>query len=326
MAKKTETTTKTRGSQLDPHSGEELPPRAPPQQEVLPPRVGEEKLPALTGRGAGLPAGLDDLGDDAGKGMEGLRKEELQVPFLRILQSNSPQVENGTIPGAKAGMILNTATQELYDGEVGVEFVAAARDYNFVKYVPRDAGGGFKGILGPDDELVKFLRSKYGNFTKLPTDDGHELVETFYLFGICTPPELMPMHVAVSFASTQVKKYKQVLNLLVNITYPNAKNPAKPIKPPLWAHRWNFGTQKEQNKKGKYFGWRVRLAEASTAASFIPPADPLYQTAKSFYDMQSKGLIRPLYDDQPEDPEAGGDTDTGGDPDYGGGDENNIKM
>src|SRR6266550_5782372 len=111
-----------------------------------------------------------DYGDDEGLGLENVDVNELRVPILRMLQALSPQckpVSPGGTDGAKPGMILNTSTGEVMEGEAGFEFIPVMRDHNYVEYVPRESGGGFVAIRPVDDEEVLMLRAEQGRFGKL---------------------------------------------------------------------------------------------------------------------------------------------------------------
>lgn len=132
--------------------------------------VDTSQLPVTASAGGGALAVID-YGEDAGRGMEGLSRDEVKIGMLRILQSNSPQVKPptaGGLAGAAMGMIFNTATKDMWDGEKGVLVVPVERDHNVVEYVPRDNGGGFVGIREPDDELFWLLRALHGQFGKCP--------------------------------------------------------------------------------------------------------------------------------------------------------------
>ena len=54
-----------------------------------------------------------DYSQYAGQGFEDHTRDDYAVPFLGVLQSNSPQIE--TLPSARPGMLFNTVTNELYD-------------------------------------------------------------------------------------------------------------------------------------------------------------------------------------------------------------------
>ena len=51
---------------------------------------------------------------DACAGREGADKDSYAIPFLLVLQPLSPQVVDKLVPGAEAGMLLNSVTNELY--------------------------------------------------------------------------------------------------------------------------------------------------------------------------------------------------------------------
>ena len=63
---------------------------------------------------------------DAQGGFENMGADDYALPFLRILSQLSPQVnkrDSKYIDGAEAGMIYNTVTSELYDGEKGINLL-----------------------------------------------------------------------------------------------------------------------------------------------------------------------------------------------------------
>jgi hypothetical protein len=114
-----------------------------------------------------------DYGADAGAVVEDVTREEVRIPILRVLQSNSPQckpIAAGGLSGAAAGMIFNTATQEAWrGGDDGVLLIPVHRDHNYIEYVPRDAGGGFVAIHEPGYELIPLLHAVHGRFGRQPT-------------------------------------------------------------------------------------------------------------------------------------------------------------
>lgn len=64
----------------------------------------------------------------AGAGLGGLGKDDLAIPFLTILQSNSPQVKRSDgeyVEGAQEGMLFNTVTKQLIDTATQDVYVVA---------------------------------------------------------------------------------------------------------------------------------------------------------------------------------------------------------
>ncbi len=235
---------------------------------------------------------LTDYSADAGAGFEGLDRDEQLVPFLRILQSNSPQVDptsSAYIQGAQQGMLLNTATGQIYDGKEGVVIVPAARDHNYVEYVPRDAGGGFVSIWAKDDPRIAPLRKAQGQFGKLELESGNELTETFYFYVEYTSPDGETQPAMLAFASTQIKKYKQMMTRLAGII-------GSPPRYPLFAHRWRLSTVPEQNKKGKFHGYRLVLDGATPEDARLAPTDDLYLETRGFSQLIRQGRVRADYE------------------------------
>ena len=75
----------------------------------------ESKLPALS---------LDMMESDAHSGLENIQQDDLATPRLKILMQLSPELEE--MENAKAGMIYNTVTNELYDGSKGIRVLPCA--------------------------------------------------------------------------------------------------------------------------------------------------------------------------------------------------------
>lgn len=250
------------------------------------------------------PGGAIDYGADAGAGGEDMARDEFKIPLLRILQTNSPQVDGaGAIEGARPGMILNTSTGEFWDvAKRPLVFVPCYRDHNYVEYIPRDPwGGGFVGIRSPSDELVMRLRKAQGKFgklthaegTTLPSTGQHvptEIVETYYLFGLLFTPDDQMQQDVVPFVSTQIGKYQNLMTRYNSIRYPDASGAR--ILPPLFAHRYLLSTEPQQNKKGKFYGWRIRLEAEPPINSRLRLDDPIYEAARAFNDLCRGGAAK----------------------------------
>lgn len=259
---------------------------------------------------ASVPARIDlGLEDEAGGGLEDIRPEEIRIPFLRVLDPKSPQVqppEAGGIPGAVAGSILNTASKEVFDGKKGLIFVPAARDYNYVKYLKRNedgTGGGFRAVIPPDDGQVKQLLKEQGRFKKLQIDeldaDGvtkrMEIVETYYLFGIAAPTPDDYFWSCVSFASTQIKHYLAMLDMARRFRYPVG---GKLVPGALWMHQWRFSTAYEKRGAQGWYGWHIGLANrrpdgsADYRDNALPRDNPLRIAAKELHDLIKGGKAK----------------------------------
>lgn len=260
-----------------------------------------------------------DFGADAGAGMENVSADEYRIPFLRIIDPKSPQARPVNMPGglgASGGDVLNTALSEFIDGKKGFEFIPVFRDHNFIEWIPKNddgSGGGFVGVHSPDEQIVGQLRGKHGRFGKLPMENGNELAETFYLYGLQLIGEWSKnedgslgdfigdvRRVMIAFASTQIPKYQNLIGRYMNIKYQGPGG--KEVLPPLWAHRWEFKTEMQVKGTQSWYGWKITLAEKDEAgnelkpfASLIGTKHPVYATAKSFFEMIRDGKVEVNY-------------------------------
>lgn len=253
-----------------------------------------------------------DYGADAGKGLEDISFDEISIPFIQTLQTNSPQLDPTAakyIPDAKPGMILVTSTGEVFpglpgaDGKLtGMDFIPCHRDKNYVEYTPRDAGGGFVGIHPVNDPRILALVQKQGRFKKLVTSAKTELTETKYIYGLFIPAPGYVIPGVLGFASTQIKRYTGFMDVITKIEYPNPDG--KMVNPPMWAHRWHLSIVPDSNKKGKFFSRLLGLTNGARLPKPIearldrtkPDDEALYQRASTLYDSIKAGRATAAHD------------------------------
>jgi hypothetical protein len=277
-----------------------------------------------------------DLGDDAGLGMDNMDSSELRIPFLYLLQANSPQVaepvgQGAGVPGAKAGMFMDSSTGELYESPIAL--IPCSRDemHKFLEKTPQALGGGLVAVYEPNDPIVLELKAKHGKFGKLPRNvtrrddkgqalDGTELQETFTLGGIFVPnPESgkSPFKALLSFKSTQIPKYQSMMGRLKNsIVFPHP-DPTKPAqKPAVFSLVWKLESVYESNAKGKFYGMNLTLWAKNTDGTEMRPINSLtkklfpelYEESKAFYEFLRGNASKVNYKN-----EAGGETVKPGD-------------
>ncbi len=235
-----------------------------------------------------------DYGSDSGAGFEGTKSSDLSVPFLGILQSNSPQVEDNNPDGAASGMLFNTVTRELLDGDVGVVFLPCHKDTAFVEWVPRDLGGGFVGMHDPDGDVVKAAKeaheanpdAKFGKY-KVGKND---LIETYYVYGLIlddTGEETQGFAV-ISFASTKIKAYRDWTTAMYTLKG----------KPPIFANRARIRTVKQKNDFGTFFNFCIDPLRETWSKSLIDPitSKGLLTEASEFREMVTSGMARAAFE------------------------------
>lgn len=237
-----------------------------------------------------------DYGADAGSGFEGMTSKDMSIPFVSILQSNSPQVEDKTVEGASPGMLINTLTDELYDGDKGVPFLPVHTEEAFVEWKPRTAGGGFVAVHDVNSELVQAELKKVGGRPqgKIILANNNELIQTFYAYGLLLDiagKESLGFAVA-SFTSTKIKPFRDwrsQLRLLNKGTVP------------LFANRAVLKSVKQKNDKGTFYNFDIKpLIGKTWKEALISPVDEatLLDEAKGFRELVIKGIAKASFETQ----------------------------
>jgi len=233
-----------------------------------------------------------DYGDAADEGKENIKGVDISIPFLAILQPMSPIVVDGTVEGAKPGMIYNTATGELWDAEVtgnkdkdaakGVPFVRVHNDKKFIEWIPRAAGGGIAGDYEDGSpEVLDAIRDAGGRYKPLKVGDN-DLVETHYIHGLTlTADGAEPTGFATMAAkSTNIKAIKDWNLQLLSL---------KGV--PTYATRCKLVTVKDKNDQGTWYklkvvpfnptGWRGSQINPAAEAHVIEAARDFRQLVLS---------------------------------------------
>jgi hypothetical protein len=257
---------------------------------------------------------------DAGQGMEGATAESFAIPFLSVLQSNSPQVDEASgqaIEGARAGMFFENVTGRLVSGKPdggGVRFVPCAYRRVFLRWGPRSGeGAGFKGELLPEE--VAALRAR-GEIVEVdgrlyfPDADGSikrakdgsvqndRLSDTRNHYVLLLNDEDGSWQQALlSLTSTQIKKSKTLMAALASV---KMQGPSGMFTPPTFANVVRATTLPESNDKGNWFGIRMEIVARVDRAE-------VYAAAKAFRDSVVKGQIEVKY----EEPAPGGEGGSG---------------
>ncbi|MEJ2248062.1 MAG: hypothetical protein P8Y70_00195 [Candidatus Lokiarchaeota archaeon] len=181
----------------------------------------------------------DFLNDYAGDGLNEIKMDDLNIPFLRIIQKLSPQIDETSsdyIEHAKVGMFFNTITKKLY----GMEINLVPFKYQKVWIEWKPNRGGFVASHKPDSIPVDqsdFSEWKYNN---------NIIQETllFYVI-IADHPEEGPLVFALS--STGIKHGKTWNNLITNTRLPNGD------RAPIYASVWNIQSVLCSNEQGSWY-------------------------------------------------------------------------
>jgi len=250
------------------------------------PAVVEEKSTALV---------AGDYGDYAGKGFENLTQDDISIPFLNVLQSTSPEQKEGGIKGAKAGMFYNSVTQELF---TSVVFVPAIRVHEFVEWVKRENGGGLVASHAPNSAMVKAAKVdaqarglKYGKYEV----NGHDLVETFYVYGVVLLDGKPQGMAVLALTSTKITAYKKMMTRLN--TFQHTLEDGRRINPPLFAHQLMLGTKLESRPAGDSYNITFTgPVDDNLAKGLLSTDDPAFLMAAECKKLIESGAAKADHD------------------------------
>lgn len=233
--------------------------------------------------------------DDFGTGFEGADSDSYAIPFLQILQKMSPSVDedNGAyVEGAKAGMLMNSVTQALYDvKDRPLQIVPCAFKRTFILWAPRDAGGGFLGEKTPEemDDIIASGEVENVNGRYLVKDEDGKVDDkksNYYMdtrshYVIVLDPKTGEYGPAIlSLSSTQIKASR---GLMTTLQQRKAESNGVRRTLPTFANIVNITTKAMANEKGSWSAINFEVQKELIS-------DPaLYSEAKEFYRAVSAG-------------------------------------
>jgi hypothetical protein len=243
-------------------------------------------------------------------GFEHMTQADFKVPFLAVLQGKSPQVEEGNpkqLPGAKAGMFMNTVTQELYDGKQGIIVTPVHSIHQYLEWIPRDDGGGLVNVYDwQAPEVIAVLKKAKSRFGKHKINDNNDLQESFNVFMLLHLPDGRRMPIVMGFASSQIGAYQAWMT--------SAKSQVKLVdgqqRPrALWSHRYKITTQFNKNKKGTWHKMTVAFDGPNAEAARYAEDDVIMTEAKEFRQLLMSGTVQANFESVQRDEggEAGDD-------------------
>lgn len=259
--------------------------------------IEESKSVTIVGGGAIAPTQEFDYSAYAGQGFESHTRDDYAVPFLGVLQSNSPTVE--TDATARPGMLLNTVTQEKYEGKTGVIFIPVETKHSVIEWKPRDQGGGYVAEHSMDSGLVQKVKEEqeFGKYKTVKGDPkSNDLIESFTVYGIFVGSSGATEQMIITFASTKIKTYKRWMTKARTVQV--ALSDGRRINPPLFAHRYRITSIQEKNSKGSFYNFNIEFEGGSAEVARLATNDPLFQMGVAFFDLLKNGNIKAAYESQ----------------------------
>jgi len=221
--------------------------------------------------------------EDAAKGIGNLSHEDLALPFLKILGQLSPEVnkrDGKYVQGAEPGMIYNSVTGELFDGEKGIDVLPCHYKLEYIEWQDRGEGSGAPVAIHPSSSDVMTKTTRDGSYKdRLP--NGNYIEKTASHFVMCLGNN--PSTALIAMKSTQLKISRKWNSMMASIKMKDGSG--KLFTPASFSHIYKLKTVQQSNDKGTWFGWEVNKVGVVQDPS-------LYQQAKSFSESVSKGDVQ----------------------------------
>ena len=216
---------------------------------------------------------------DANTGFGNMDTDDYALPFLRVLGQLSPECNKRDakyVDGAEPGMIFNTVTKQLYDGEEGVNIIPCFYKREYVEWSDRGEGTSAPvAIHSVDSGIIKDATRDASYKDRLPNGNYLENTASYFVTIDDGTSAL------ISMKSTQLKVSRS-WNSMMNSIKLKGKNGM--FTPAMYSHVYNLKTVQQSNDKGTWFGWTVEKVG--------PVQDKdLYEAAKSFASSVNKGDV-----------------------------------
>jgi hypothetical protein len=235
----------------------------------------------------------------------GFSKDESIIPFTRIMQPLSPQVNS--VPGAVPGSLLNIASGNVTDGKIGMNIIPITHQWNYTEWVTREEGGGFVADWGDDESGWQSKCDNAQKFAYKPiTNDGHAIVKArhFFVFNLLedgtVEPSLLP------FTGTALKIARQWSSMMQNA--PKLSTSKGMMTPAYFYYVYNLTAEEVKNNNYRWFEPRIKpVIKDGKYVSIMdyPNGKEIWQQAISFRDNLKAGTIKAARQDD----EVGGETE-----------------
>ena len=247
----------------------------------------------------------DVLAEYAGLGNEQVRINDAATPFLKVLQSNSPECSRAHpdyIKGAEAGMFFHTLYKRAYEGPLLL--VDCWFEPLLIEWVPRAKGGGLVKIYPGGDPIEKTAvrvevadeQGKPRRVDRLP--NGNDLVTTAQHYFLWLNPDNNHWETVVAGLSSTQLSHSRALNALLLNEKIFDKKSGRLVQAPRFSRFIQAKTKAEQKDNNAWFGWEFTVGPRITN-QVLPEALAFTKLLQA-----GKRLSRPSEDDLAADPAA----------------------
>jgi hypothetical protein len=214
--------------------------------------------------------------------------DDLALPFLKVLSQLSPQcnkTSNNYVENAEPGMIYNTVSGTLFDGEQGIDVIPCHYKREFIEWGERGKGSGAPvAVHDADYDISQAPRD--ANFqNRLP--NGNVIDETANHYVLVVGEDGYEQAL-ITMKAIQRKVSRKWNSMMLGIKMQGKEGP---FTPPSYSHIYKLRTVPQSNAKGTWFGWDIQKVG--------PVQDKgTYDAAKLFSQGVSKNTVKVSHEEE----------------------------
>lgn len=234
------------------------------------------------------------LAENADQGLEEIGADGFALPFLKLLQGLSPEVQRGDdtyVEGAQPGLLFDSVTRDVFET---VEVIPVHIRSRVIEWAPRSQGGGFVAEYESRQEAEEYVTP------------GNELKDTITYTVLYRENEGdMYRSALIAFDSTKLKIARTWNTQLSMLKVPVEQDgDTLRVTPPIFMTRWTLSSQRQENQHGKFYNFAVQSLGLVNDSTVVEQARQLREAVEG---MPIRGKDGDL-----EEPEIG----EGGDSDF----------
>lgn len=214
---------------------------------------------------------------DAGSGVDDLGSEDLAIPFVKILQKMSDELDD--LDNAKAGDIINSVTKEVTKGKNGIRVIPCAYRLEWIEWEPRGTGTGAPYAIYHTGDQIPATERSDDNKDMVVDGAGRYLERTAQHYVLVVDEDGMTQQALLPMKATQFKKSKQWNSAIKSIKMKDSNGNL--FTPPRFSHTWKMTTVSEENKNGSWHGWQIEKDEVISDPDVYAEAKHLAQSIQA---------------------------------------------
>jgi hypothetical protein len=221
--------------------------------------------------------------EDAGTAGENMTSDDMLIPRLRILQSQSPQVnkaDGAYIKGAEAGHIFENVSNTVTDGEKGLTIVPVSFRKTYIEWTKERKLVGDHGLQPA--HIDKFERDEKGTLVNKTDGNTLSLTAEYFIYVVDEDGNFTPA--ILSMSNSGLKKsgrWNSMMNRL-QIPHPSGKGT---INPAMFWTAYKLTSVPEQNEFGSWFNWEIEMkfdAKSGGILKNLEKGEQIYLEAREF--------------------------------------------